>query len=69
MEGEIFDIQTKNPSIGLSACNTIYNFYAVNRDGKFEANGKFSIKRSSEDSLSGMILAPQGKKINLICSK
>lgn len=60
MEGETFDIQTKNPSAGLNACNTIYNFYAVNRNGKFETNGKFNIKRSSEDSLNGMILAPQG---------
>ncbi|GAA5815984.1 hypothetical protein MFLAVUS_009503 [Mucor flavus] len=64
MEGEIFDIQTKNPSVGLNACNTIYNFYAVNRNGKFEANGKFSIKRSSENSLNGMILAPQAHIID-----
>ncbi|KAI9261008.1 hypothetical protein EDC94DRAFT_610544 [Helicostylum pulchrum] len=64
LEGETFDIQTKNPSIGLNACNTIYNFYAVNRSGKFEANGKFRIKRSSEDSLNGMILAPQAHIID-----
>jgi hypothetical protein len=65
MDGQTFDIQTKNPSEGLNACNTIYNFYAVNQEGKYEPKGKFRLKRSSETSLKGMILAPQGKEIKM----
>lgn len=33
----------------------------MDQEGKFEAEGKFTLKRSSKLSLNGMILAPQGK--------
>lgn len=59
--GQTFDIQTKNPSIKINACNTIYNFYAVNNQGHYEPNGNFTLKRNTEKPLNGMILAPQGK--------
>lgn len=56
-----FDIQTKNPSAGINACNSIYNFYAVNKQGRYEPEGKFTLKRNSEKPFRGMVLAPQGK--------
>jgi hypothetical protein len=55
------DIQTKDPSVGLDSCNTIYNFYAVDEKGIYIPNGQFTIQRSSESPFSGMVLAPQGK--------
>jgi hypothetical protein len=63
MDGQTFDIQTKNPSVGINACNTIYNVYAVNKQGRYEPEGKFTLKRNSEKSLDGMVLAPQGNKV------
>lgn len=60
IDGETFDVSTRNPSAGLNSCNTIYNFYAVNKEGVYIPEGKFTLKRSSHESLSGMVLAPQG---------
>ncbi|CEP11884.1 hypothetical protein [Parasitella parasitica] len=64
MDGETLEIKTRNPSAGLNACNTIYNFYAVNHQGVYIPNGKFTLKRSSHESLSGMVLAPQAHIID-----
>ncbi|KAG2200441.1 hypothetical protein INT47_011421 [Mucor saturninus] len=63
-DGQTFDIQTKNPSIKINACNTIYNFYAVDKQGRYEPEGNFTLKRSTEKPLSGMILAPQAHVID-----
>lgn len=52
---------TEAVSEGLNACSTIYNFYTVNQEGKYEPRGKFNLERSSNTVLSGMILAPQRK--------
>ncbi|EPB84391.1 hypothetical protein HMPREF1544_08828 [Mucor circinelloides 1006PhL] len=64
LDGETFDIKTRNPSAGLNACNTIYNFYAVNPQGVYIPSGKFTLKRSSHESLAGMVLAPQAHIID-----
>ncbi|KAL9536959.1 hypothetical protein MBANPS3_012214 [Mucor bainieri] len=64
LEGETFDIKTRNPSAGLNACNTLFNFYAVNTQGIYVPNGKFTLKRSSHESLAGMVLAPQAHVID-----
>lgn len=60
MDQHTFDMKTADPSIGLNACNTIYNFYAIDEAGKYNPEGHFTIKRSTTEPLSGMVLAPQG---------
>ncbi|GAN09996.1 hypothetical protein MAM1_0311d09530 [Mucor ambiguus] len=64
LDGETFDIKTRNPSAGLNACNTVFNFYAVNLQGIYVPNGKFTLRRSSHESLAGMVLAPQAHVID-----
>ncbi|KAF1795989.1 hypothetical protein FB192DRAFT_1348275 [Mucor lusitanicus] len=64
LDGETFDIKTRNPSAGLNACNTVFNFYAVNLQGVYVPNGRFTLKRSSHESLAGMVLAPQAHIID-----
>lgn len=62
VEGETIDIRTPTPSANLNACSTIYNFYAVNREGTYAPEGKFTLTRNSRNPLAGMVIAPQGNK-------
>jgi hypothetical protein len=66
MDGETIEIRTMTPSADLNACNTIYNFYAVDEQGVYTSEGKFTLTRNSKNSLAGMIIAPQGIKKNWI---
>jgi hypothetical protein len=61
LSGDTIELDANNPSFGFNPCNTIYNFYPVNKAGLFNPTGEFTLIRRTEKSLAGYTLAPRGK--------
>ncbi|KAL7330086.1 hypothetical protein PS15p_205074 [Mucor circinelloides] len=64
--GGTFTISTLNVNGGISPCQAIFNFYAVNQAGApvSDPNATFTLVRSPGVTVSGTILAPQARIID-----
>jgi hypothetical protein len=53
-------MSTANPAAGLEKAKVVYNIYPVDRNGAFDANGRFVFLRNTTKPLNGHFLAPAG---------
>lgn len=59
-DGTTFAIDSLQPSINMDCCRTIYNIYPVDPEGNYLSNGHITVLRNCEDTIRGLVLAPQG---------
>lgn len=59
--GGTIKFTVNNPSNSFNACKLVYNFYPVDSNGNYVANGEFTLIRETKDSMAGFVLAPRGK--------
>ncbi|KAI8141928.1 hypothetical protein BJV82DRAFT_154377 [Fennellomyces sp. T-0311] len=57
--GGSITLASNQSSNGLSACKTIYNFYPVDSNGVYDADGTFTIYRQTCGELHGFVLVPR----------
>ncbi|CDH60527.1 predicted protein [Lichtheimia corymbifera JMRC:FSU:9682] len=56
--GTTIDLRSNAPSQGFDSCRIIYNFYPVDEQGNYDANGEFTLDRETGSQLEGLVLAP-----------
>ncbi|KAI8646787.1 hypothetical protein BD408DRAFT_439876 [Parasitella parasitica] len=64
--GSTFTISTLDVNKGISPCQAIFNFYAVNQAGSpvSDPNASFTLVRSAGVTIGGTIIAPQARIID-----
>jgi hypothetical protein len=60
--GGSIQLYGNQPSMGLTPCSTIWNFYPSDKNGIFAA-GVIGIHRNTGGQLGGLTLSPNGKNI------